>query len=93
MNKKMFDYLDKEEQELIGSLDQPGWQPAGQDKVELFTKAAKVTALKDKRVNIRMTTNDYENIKYRAADEGLPYQSLISSVVHRYLTGQLVARA
>jgi predicted DNA binding CopG/RHH family protein len=40
-----------------------------------------------------MTENDYRGIKYRAADEGLPYQSLISSIIHRYLTGQLISAA
>ena len=61
-------------------------------KVELakFREAARVTAIKDKRVNIRLSSGDLADIQVRALEEGLPYQTLIASVMHKYVTGRLV---
>lgn len=47
-------------------------------------------ARKDKRVNIRMTERDLQLLQQKAEEEGLPYQTLISSVLHKYVTGRLV---
>lgn len=55
--------------------------------------AARATALKDRRVNIRMSSSDLQDIQVKAMEEGLPYQTLISSVLHKYVTGQLTASA
>lgn len=51
--------------------------------------AARATALKDKRVNIRLSAGDLQDIQVRAMEEGLPYQTLIASVLHKYVTGRL----
>ena len=47
-------------------------------------------ARKDRSISIRLSKETLAALKRRSAQEGLPYQTLISSVLHRYLTGQLV---
>lgn len=54
--------------------------------------AARATALKDRRVNIRLSSVDLNDIQVRALEEGVPYQTLIASVLHKYVTGRLVER-
>lgn len=51
--------------------------------------AARATAIKDRRVNIRLSTGDLQDIQVKALEEGLPYQTLIASVLHKYVTGRL----
>jgi len=48
------------------------------------------TANKTKNINIRISAFDIEKVKQRAAEEGIPYQTLISSIIHKYITGKLV---
>ena len=50
---------------------------------------AKSTFKKDSRVNIRMSSKDVHAIQVKALEEGIPYQTLISSVIHKYVTGKL----
>ena len=47
-------------------------------------------ANKTKNINIRISAHDIEKIKQRSAEEGIPYQTLISSIIHKYITGRLV---
>lgn len=54
--------------------------------------AARATALKDRRVNIRLSSGDLQDIQVKALQEGLPYQALIASVLHKYVTGRLKER-
>jgi predicted DNA binding CopG/RHH family protein len=60
-------------------------------KAELakFKAAARATAIKDRRVNIRLSSGDLRDIQARALEEGVPYQTLIASVLHKYVTGRL----
>ena len=60
-------------------------------KAELskFRIAARATAIKDRRVNIRLSSGDLQDIQIKALEEGMPYQTLIASVLHKYVTGQL----
>ena len=60
-------------------------------KTELakFKSAARATAIKDKRVNIRLSSGDLKDIQVKALEEGMPYQTLIASVLHKYVTGKL----
>jgi predicted DNA binding CopG/RHH family protein len=46
------------------------------------------TKIKDKRINIRMTGHDFEAIQRKAIQEGMPYQTLISSLIHEYIRGE-----
>ncbi len=56
---------------------------------ERFQKIAKAHGIKNKRVSLRMSEWDFTRIQEEALKEGLPYQSLLSSIIHKYLTGQL----
>jgi len=56
------------------------------NEVELIVNAANKT----KNINIRISAYDIEKVKQRSAEEGIPYQTLISSVIHKYVTGKLV---
>ena len=60
-------------------------------KAELakFKAAARATAIKDRRVNIRLSSGDLSDIQVKALKEGVPYQTLIASVLHKYVTGRL----
>ena len=57
-----------------------------------FKSAARATAIKDRRVNIRLSSSDLQDIQAKALAEGLPYQTLIASVLHKYVTGRLSER-
>ena len=59
-------------------------------ELEKFKAAARATAIKDKRVNIRLSSGDLKDIQVKALEEGIPYQTLIASVLHKYVTGKLV---
>ena len=60
-------------------------------KAELarFKAAARATATKDRRVNIRLSSGDLLDIQVKALEQGMPYQTLIASVLHKYVTGRL----
>ena len=47
-------------------------------------------ANKTKNINIRISAYDIEKVKQLSTEEGIPYQTLISSVIHKYITGKLV---
>ena len=55
-------------------------------------EAAKATGLKDQRINIRLSSSDLQALRTRALQEGIPYQTLISSVLHKYVSGTLEER-
>lgn len=86
--------LDAEEKELLTSYEADEWQSV--DDVELqvktYSEYATATFKKDRRVNIRISSRDLEAIQKRALEEGLPYQTLIASVLHKYISGRLVDR-
>jgi predicted DNA binding CopG/RHH family protein len=54
--------------------------------------AARATAIKDRRVNIRLSSIDLADIQVKALEEGVPYQTLIASVLHKYVTGRLAEK-
>ncbi|MBP1150703.1 MULTISPECIES: hypothetical protein [Methylocaldum] len=56
----------------------------------LYASIASASLAKDKRVNIRISSRDLEDIQAKAAEEGIPYQILMASVLHKYVTGRLV---
>ena len=90
-NKKAFEPLDKEESDLMKSLENDEWQPVKdfrQQKKDAV-EAARNTLKKDKRINLRLSQKDYHQIQIKAVQEGIPYQTLISSIIHKYLNGSL----
>ena len=66
--------------------------PASKDELLRLREAARATAIKDKRVNIRLSSVDLAEIQAKALEQGLPYQTLIASVVHKYVTGKLAEK-
>lgn len=84
-------YLDREEKELVESFNKDEWDSAGEKEKEIFIKAAKASAVKSKRINIRLTEKDYHDIQAKAMEEGIPYQTLISSIIHKYNKGKLTS--
>lgn len=66
---------------------------ANPNELEKFKSVARTTALKNRRINIRISSGDLQEIQVKALEEGVPYQTLIASVLHRYVTGQLVKTA
>ena len=53
---------------------------------------ARNTLRKDKRVNIRISSKDLENVQVLAIEEGLPYQTLIASIIHKFITGKFIEK-
>ncbi|MGD7036729.1 hypothetical protein [Methylotuvimicrobium buryatense] len=83
--------LSREEKELLQSYESDEWvSVASPDEINKYKAAAKNTFRKDKRVNIRMSELDLELLQEKALIEGLPYQTLMSSILHKYVTGRLV---
>lgn len=91
INKKIFEPLDQEEKDLMESVERDEWQPIKNiaEAKEKAMLAARNTLKKDKRINLRLTQKDYHQIQIKAIEEGIPYQTLISSLVHKYLNGSL----
>ena len=83
--------LDADERDILDSVERGEWRPArvpkrGQSR---YSRYAKATFRKDRRLNIRISTKDLEAIQKRALEEGLPYQTLIASLLHKYASGRL----
>ena len=91
-------YLDEEEREMMESFDRGEWHPLeGRELADARAKldeAARTTREelenKTERMNIRMTRSDMIALKAAAEREGLPYQSLVTSVLHKFTSGRLV---
>ncbi len=81
-----------EEKEIIDSVENEEWVSVDnlQDMKKKMMIAASETALKDYRINIRISKRDVEILKTKALEEGLPYQTLVASILHKYVTGKMV---
>jgi predicted DNA binding CopG/RHH family protein len=87
--------LNKQEKEIVESVERGDWRSVRgvKKQIKRYQEYAKATVRKDKRVNIRLSEKDLIRIRKKAMEEGLPYQTLISSVLHRYANGRLVDKA
>ena len=83
--------LSKDEKELLDSVEQGEWKtiPDFKKEAKRYQEYATATFRKNRRVNIRISEKDLVNIQKRALQEGLPYQTLMSSVLHKFITGHL----
>lgn len=90
----MMSKLEPKERELLESAERGEWKSVRGVKAERvrYQKYAEATFRKDRRVNIRISGKDLEAIQKRALEEGIPYQTLISSLLHKYVSGRLVER-
>jgi predicted DNA binding CopG/RHH family protein len=84
--------LDQEEKEILDAFQRDKLKsvPHVVQEIEEARQAARNTFNKTKRVNLRLTERDFHMAHVRALEEGLPYQTLLSSVIHKYLTGRLI---
>lgn len=86
--------LDKEESDILASYDRGEWKPVKDSKAEIrkLQNYARNTLQKDRRINIRMSSKDLDQVQVIAAQEGIPYQTLISSIIHKYVSGYLLEK-
>jgi predicted DNA binding CopG/RHH family protein len=92
MKKKLL--LSKDEIAVEKEIEKGEWMevPHMAEEIKKYQSLAhNALKNKNKKINIRMSEWDYNHIKLTAAKEGLPYQTLVSSIIHKYLTGQLTA--
>lgn len=84
--------LDTEEQEILDAFDAGTLKRAAGAKTEIkrHQEYAAATFQKDSRINIRISSKDLRSLQKRALQEGLPYQTLIASLLHKYVDGRLV---
>jgi len=82
-------YIDKEEMELAKSLEEEWVSDLTKKEKKQYEEYARNSLTKQKRINIRMTERDLKKIQAKAIEEGLPYQSLISMLIHKYNEGKL----
>lgn len=83
---------DKYEKEIEESFEKEEWRSVKDLKKTRsdYMRYAKNSFLKNKRINIRISEKDLTNLKAKSLEEGVPYQTLISSVLHKYISGKLV---
>jgi len=86
LNAEARDILDQFERGELRSV------PNLQDEIQAAREAARQTFNKTKRVNFRITERDFNLAHARAREEGIPYQTLLSSVIHKYLSGRLTEK-
>ncbi len=84
---------DNYDAEVLGAFEKGALKSvATREELARLKAAARAKAIKDRRVNIRLSSGDLSDIQVRALEEGIPYQTLIASVLHKYVTGRLVER-
>ena len=85
---------DKEEKELIKTIEKDEWRTVRDINISKgkMQKAARSTMLKDQRMNVRIAKRDLDSLKAKALEEGIPYQTLVASVLHKYVAGRLIEK-
>ena len=85
---------DKEEKDILYAYESGNMKLSTPSKKEIETiKAiAKNTFKKDKRITIRLYDHDFKGIQKKALEMGIPYQTLISGLIHRYIEGELISK-
>ena len=84
--------LTKDEQEILDGFEKGEWVPVknlSKRKAELM-RYARNTLKKDKRLNIRISERDLTELQKTAVNEGLPYQTYVSSIIHKFVSGKLI---
>ncbi len=84
--------LNKEEKEILEAFDSGKLKRVrgGSGEIERYKEIAEATYKKDARINIRLSSRDLRALQAKAMQEGIPYQTLVSSVLHKYVDGQLL---
>ncbi len=85
--------IDADELEVLDAYERGELKSvATKGELARIKAAARATATKDRRVNIRLSSGDLSDIQAKALEEGIPYQTLIASVLHKYVSGRLAER-
>ncbi|EAQ67908.1 MAG: hypothetical protein RLZZ54_1796 [Cyanobacteriota bacterium] len=85
--------LEADEQQLLDAFEQGALTSVATPALlNDLRQSARATGQKDQRINIRLSSGDLQAIRTRALQEGIPYQTLISSVLHKYVSGTLQER-
>ena len=86
--------LDKEEKEILQAFESGKMKHVKNVKAQLqkHQAIAEATFKKDARINIRLSSKDLRSLQARALKEGIPYQTLVSSVLHKFVDGQLIEK-
>ena len=86
--------MSTEEREILEKFERDELRPASnvEYEIEQARQATRNTFNKTRRVNLRVTERDFSLAYARAREEGIPYQTLLSSVIHKYLSGRLVEK-
>ncbi len=86
--------FDREEKKLIESIEKGEWKSISnlQEEIERSKQIARTTLRKDQRMNIRISKKDLDALKIRAIEEGIPYQTLVSRIIHKYLSGSFIEK-
>lgn len=86
--------LDADEENVLTAYEKGEFKSTSPSKADLakFKAAATATFIKDRRINIRLSSPDLMDIQARAMEEGIPYQTFIASVLHKYASGRLVEK-
>ena len=87
--------MNKDEKEILDSIERGEWKTISEIEKEThrYQKYARAAFRKDKRINIRISEKDLIQLQRRAVKEGLPYQTFISSILHKFVTGQFLEKA
>jgi len=87
--------LNSEEKEILEAFDKGTLKRSKHvaQEIQRHKAVAEATFKKDTRINIRLTSRDLRSLQIRALREGMPYQTLVSSVLHKFVDGQLVDKA
>lgn len=87
----MNDKMSAEEQDILDRFERGELRsaPDAEREIEMARQSARNTFNKTRRVNLRVTERDFNLAHSRAREEGIPYQTLLSSVIHKYLSGRL----
>ncbi len=81
----------QEEHDLLESIENDAWKSSeNKDSlIEELRETAVHSMAKDQRMNIRIGKRDLDGIKAKAIEEGIPYQTLVASIIHKYVHGKL----
>ncbi len=87
--------LDSEEKEILEAFEKGELKRANNvtQEIKQHKAVAEATFKKDARINIRLSSRDLRSLQVRALKEGIPYQTLVSSVLHKFVDGQLVDKS
>jgi len=84
--------LNKEEKEILNSVEKGEWKSIKDKEIPRYQKIAAFTFKKDKNINLRISKKDLDGLRERALEEGMPYQTLVSSILHKFVNGRLAEK-